>query len=192
MDTLKAEKRGMDVKAKQLRRQGFVVGCLVGRDVKEPTPLKFQGKDALQFMKHNKKGAHMTLDIDGKKVDAMLKDISYDALKKQISYMDFQALVADEKIHATTPIVLLNEDIIDGIAQQELSEIEYKAYPADLVDAIEIDLTKYAVGDSIHVKDLEMSKNDKITVVTPEDSVVVHIANHGMAPEDEEEEEAAE
>ena len=33
MDTLKAEKRSMDVKAKKLRREGYVVGNVFGREI---------------------------------------------------------------------------------------------------------------------------------------------------------------
>ena len=34
MNTLKAEKRSMDVKAKRLRREGFVTGNVFGREIK--------------------------------------------------------------------------------------------------------------------------------------------------------------
>ena len=40
MNTLKAEKRGMDVKAKKLRREGFVTGNLFGKEIEGSVPLK--------------------------------------------------------------------------------------------------------------------------------------------------------
>ena len=48
MNTLKAEKRSMDVKAKKLRREGFVTGNLFGREIEGSIPLKFT-KRKLKF-----------------------------------------------------------------------------------------------------------------------------------------------
>lgn len=190
MNTLKAEKREMSVKAKKLRKEGFIVGNLVGRDIKDSIPLKIEEKEAAKFMKQNKKGSHITLEIGDEKIDALFKDMGYDAMKKEITFMDFQNLVADEKVHATTQIVLLNEETIPGIVEQELEEVDYKAYPADLVETIEIDLSKYNIGDSIHVKDLPMAKNDKITISTSFDALICHIAEPSSnVAEDEEAEE---
>ena len=41
MNTLKAEKRDMSIKAKKLRREGFVTGNLFGRELEDSIPLKF-------------------------------------------------------------------------------------------------------------------------------------------------------
>ena len=48
MNTLKAEKRSMDVKAKKLRREGFVTGNLFGREIEGSIPLKFTKKEIEQ------------------------------------------------------------------------------------------------------------------------------------------------
>ncbi|MFR7392728.1 MAG: hypothetical protein ACLUTF_08605 [Anaerostipes hadrus] len=98
-----------------------------------------------------------------------------------------------KKIHTTAAIELLNEDAVqNGIVEQSLSEIEYKAFPADIVEKVEIDLTQYNVGDMIHVKDLPLAANSKISLVTPEDTLVVNIAEPEAVPEDEDEEAAEE
>lgn len=189
MNTLTAEKRDLGMKAKKLRREGFVIGNLFGRDIENSVPLKLDPRETAKFLKHNKKGAHITLNVDNKNIDAMIKEINYDAMKREISFINFQALVADEKIHATTPVILLHEDAVQGgIVEQALSEIEYKAYPADLLDTVEIDLSAYRVGDLIHVKDLELSKNTKITLVTSPDTLVVNIAQPEMSADDTEDE----
>ena len=41
MNTLKAEKRSLDVKAKRLRREGYVVGNVFGREMKNPFQLRW-------------------------------------------------------------------------------------------------------------------------------------------------------
>ena len=40
MNTLKAEKRSMDIKAKKLRREGYVTGNVFGRSLAESIPVQ--------------------------------------------------------------------------------------------------------------------------------------------------------
>lgn len=186
-NTLNAEKRDMKVKAKKLRREGYIIGNLFGKDMDNSIPLKLDSHDTTMFLKDHKKGAHITLNIDGNNTEALIKEINYNALKKDIEFINFQQLVANEKINATTPVVLLNEDSVqNGIVEQSLSEIEYEAYPADLVEAVEIDLANYKAGDLIYVKDLDIAKNEKISLITSPDTIVVNIAEPEAAPEDDE------
>ena len=56
MITLKAEKRNPNVKAKKLRREGYVTGILSGKEMKEPVALQFDGAEAAKFIKANKEG----------------------------------------------------------------------------------------------------------------------------------------
>ena len=188
MNTLTAEKRDLKTKAKKLRKEGYVIGNLFGRDIENSIPLKVDSREAAKFLKDNKKGAHITLLVDGENVDAIVKEIDYNAMKNETMFINFQALVADEKIHTTAAIELLQ----NGIVEQALSEIEYKAFPADIVEKVEIDLTQYNVGDMIHVKDLPLAANSKISLVTPEDTLIVNIAEPEAVPEDEDEEAAEE
>ena len=187
MNTLTAEKRDLKTKAKKLRKEGYVIGNLFGRDIENSIPLKVDSREAAKFLKH------ITLLVDGENVDAIVKEIDYNAMKNETMFINFQALVADEKIHTTAAIELLNEDAVqNGIVEQSLSEIEYKAFPADIVEKVEIDLTQYNIGDMIHVKDLPLAANSKISLVTPEDTLVVNIAEPEAVPEDEDEEAAEE
>ena len=56
MITLKVEKRNPEVKAKKLRRDGFVCGVLYGKEMKESTPIQLMEPEALRFIKANKEG----------------------------------------------------------------------------------------------------------------------------------------
>ena len=56
MMTLNAEKRDMSVKAKKLRREGYVPGSLCGKDLKEPVALKISEFEAERFMSKRHEG----------------------------------------------------------------------------------------------------------------------------------------
>ena len=170
MTTLKAEKRDPQVKAKKLRREGFVTGVLYGKEMKENVALKFEEKEALRFMKDAKEGAQTALDIEGETVNAMVKNIDYDPMSKKVLALDFQALVAGEVV-------------------SELSEIHYKADPAHLLDPIEIDLAKLPAGTkNMYVKDLKLEEKG-VNVSTPADTQLFHIADFVKTDDDDAEEE---
>ena len=110
MNTLKAEKRSMDVKAKRLRREGFVTGNLFGREIEGSIPLKFTKKEIEALLKNNNKGSQVMLELDGKTYDALIKEVDYNPLAHTVEEVDFQALVSNEMVHSVAEIILENEE----------------------------------------------------------------------------------
>ena len=186
MITLKVEKRNPEVKAKKLRRDGFVCGVLYGKEMKESTPIQLTEPEALRFIKANKEGTQVMLDLDGKQVDALVKNIDYDPMKKQIMALDFQALVAGETVATSVQVILENEDAAQGIVEQTLNEVHYKADPANMLDTIVIDF-KILSPDvrEFHVKDLVIPEGKTVHITTPEDTLIFHIAEYANNGEDE-------
>lgn len=195
MTTLKTTKRNPEVKAKKLRRDGFATGVLYGREMDENIPLQLSAVDASRFIKSHKEGSQVILDFGDTKTSAIVKNIDYDAMKRQVMALDFQALVAGEAISTTVPVKLENEGAVQGFVDQELTEIHYKADPAHLLEPIEIDLTKFHTGDALYVKDLGLEEKGA-QLITPADSLIFHIADHAknmeIAEDETADEEAAE
>ena len=194
MTTLKAESRDLSVKAKKLRREGYVTGNIFGKEIEGSIPVKMEKLETQKFLKSNTKGSRIDLCVDGKHYDVLIKDIAYNALQGQIDEIDFQALVSGEPVHSVAEVVLLNHDKVQGVLQQHLEEIAYKALPSALVEKVEIDLSGMKIGDSIKVKDLAIAADKDVTLTTdPEEIVVSLAAPHNEAlPEDEAAEETAE
>ena len=193
MNTLKAEKR--NAKAKALRREGYVTGNLFGREIEGSIPVKMAQKDVSEVLRYNDKGSQLFLEVEGKKYDVVIKEIDYDNMAKHVLDIEFQALVSNEKIHNTAEIILLNkEKVVEGVLEELLEEVSYKAYPADLVDKIKLDVGSLRLGDTIKVKDLDISKNDKIEVTTDPETIVVNViaSNNNQEDEDEETTDSAE
>lgn len=195
MTTLKTTKRNPEVKAKKLRRDGFATGVLYGREMDKNIPLQFSAVDASRFIKSHKEGSQVILDFGDTKTSAIVKNIDYDAMKRQVMALDFQALVAGEAISTTVPVKLENEGAVQGFVDQELTEIHYKADPAHLLEPIEIDLTKFHTGDALYVKDLGLEEKGA-QLITPANSLIFHIADHAknmeIAEDETADEEAAE
>lgn len=194
MTTLKVQKRDMETKAKALRREGFVTGNLFGKEIKGSVPLKIDKKEADQLLKTCLKGSQLFVELDGKKYDVLLKEIDYDPIKKQVLELDFQALVKGEVVHSVAEIVLHNrEKVVDGILEQLLSEVSYKALPEALVDRIDVDCSSLRLGDTLKVADLDIAKHKDLTILTDLETAVVSVVTpHNKAVEQDGEQEAAE
>ncbi|MCD7815098.1 MAG: 50S ribosomal protein L25 [Lachnospiraceae bacterium] len=187
MDTLKAEKRDMSVKAKKLRREGYVTGNIFGREIEGSIPIQINKREAERVFREKKKGSQLYLNVDGQMMDVLIKEMDYNSMKNQYDEVDFQALVSSEKVHSVAEVVLLNHDKIQaGILQLALEEIPYKALPSALVEKVEIDVGEMRPGDSIKVGDLAIASNPDIELATSLDTVVVLVSeSHMSAVQDE-------
>ena len=196
MNTLKAEKRNMQTKAKKLRREGYVTGNVFGREIEGSIPVQMTQKEAEKFLKANGKGSQIMLDLDGEQMDVLVKEVDYDSMGSKVLEIDFQALVSNEKVHSVAEIHLVNlEKLSSGVPQQMLQEISFKALPAALVEKVEVDVGPLKIGDTIRVADLPIAKDKDVDLMTDLDATVVTITEvHVKASDlaDEEEEEAAE
>lgn len=75
--------------------------------------------------------------------------------------LDFQALVAGEKVSTTVAVKLEHTTWFQGIVEQEMEEIHYKADPA-FTDTIVIDFNGYPADvRDIHVKDLDPGRQTR-------------------------------
>lgn len=193
MNTLKAEKRDLAVKAKKLRREGYVTGNVFGKELEQSIPVKMLSSNVESLLKTTGKGGRILLDLDGQSYNVLIKEVDFNSMKHQITEIDFQVLVAGEKVHSVAEIELLNHDkVTNGVIQLHLEEISYRALPEDLTDRIQLDLDGVKVGDSIKVKDLPFAQNPQIELLTDPESIVVSVTEVRNTEEAETEEEASE
>ncbi|WP_274420393.1 50S ribosomal protein L25 [Blautia sp. XA-2221] len=188
MNTLKAEKRSKEMKAKRLRREGYVTGNVFGREIEGSIPVKMLKADVERLLKTDNKGSQIMLDVEGTTYDALIKEVDFNPLAGRVDEIDFQALVQNEKVHSVAEVVLVNHDkVLEGVLQQNLTEIAYTAYPSALVDKVKIDVGNMRVGDAIYVKDLDIASDKNVDLKTDPEAVVVMVtAVHAKEVPDEE------
>ena len=192
MNTLKAEKRSMEIKAKRLRREGYVTGNVFGREIEGSIHVKMNAQEVNRILTTDHKGSQIMLEVDGKAYDVLIKEIDYNALARRVDEIDFQALVQGEKVHSVAEVILVNHDkLAAGVAQELLKEVSYKALPSALVDSVKVDLSTLKIGDTVKVRDLDIAKDKDIVLMTDPDTPVVTVtAVHNVVPETEAEEAA--
>ena len=177
MNTLKAEKRDMSIKAKRLRREGYVTGNVFGKEIKGSIPIKLEKSAVDRLLKIHRRGSQVMLDVDGESMDVLLKEINFNPLKGQVDEIDFQALVKGEKVQSVAEVILENHDkVASGVLQLLLEEVPYRALPGDLIEKVMVDVGNLKVGDSIKVGDLDMAKNEKVDLLIDPETIIVTVS----------------
>lgn len=199
---IKASKReGQGTGAsRRLRRAGSVPGVVYGAG-KEAVPVQFDHKALfLQFRHEAFHASILTLDLDGKKEQVLLRDYQLHPVRNTIQHIDFQRVSATEKIHVKVPFHFINEDVAPGVklggglVGHILTEADVSCLPKDLPEFIEVDLANLEVGHSIHLSEIKVPAGvEFVQLAHGNDSAVVSIAKPrgGAAAEEEGGEEAA-
>jgi large subunit ribosomal protein L25 len=192
---IEAQKRV--VKGKQvgaLRRQGILPGIIYGRIGKEqiePIAIQLDLHEVSQTIKKLTGSSLVTINVEGEKYPAILREAQRDVIYGTLRHVDFMAVSMTEKLHAAVPIELIGqapaEVTMAAVVVTGISELEIQCFPQDLPERIEVDATVLVDIDSvIYVKDLELS--EKIEVLTDPEELVAGVTYVTMEEEEEEEE----
>ena len=150
-------------KVKGLREQGLIPSVVFGGGndpILTQSPYNETEKVLLNAGYHSP----IDLDIAGKKQMALVKVIHLDPVKGTIQNVEFQAISANQVVEATTPIEIVDFEKSDASKAhltilQVMEEIDVKAKPADLPEAIIVDASGLkTVEDGITIADLKLPK----------------------------------
>ena len=148
--------------SRRLRRMNKVPGILYGAR-QDAVAIALDHDDLSHHLEHETFYSHiLTLNLDGQRQRVVLKDLQRHPFKPRIQHIDLQRVSETEKLTMRIPIHFLNEDkclgvkVGGGVISHIMTEIEVRCLPADLPEAIEIDLAEINLGQTIHLGDLVM------------------------------------
>ncbi|HEX2718815.1 MAG TPA: 50S ribosomal protein L25/general stress protein Ctc [Gemmatimonadaceae bacterium] len=144
--------------ARALRREGRVPAIVYGH-AREAQSLSVPTRELEHLLDSIAAGSTVVeLNIDGKPSRTLIREIQRHPFRKQILHIDFQELVAGEKITVSIPLVLtgISEGVRleGGILEQIMREIEVEVDPSNIPNHIDVDVSNLKVGHSIHVNEL--------------------------------------
>jgi large subunit ribosomal protein L25 len=178
--------------SRRLRNAGRVPGIVYG-GITEPTNIDLDHKDLAQNLSREAFHASiLTLDLDGKKEQVLLRSFNMHPFKLQVQHIDFQRVSADRKIHMKVPLHFVNAELSPAIKEQGgvvshvLNELNITCLPADLPEFIEIDLSTATVGYQVHAKDVKLPKGVEAVLHKRENPVVVSVLVPQLAQVEEE------
>ena len=195
---LKSEKREAVGKNKvnKLRQQAIVPGVVYGKD-KENINVQFTSRDFEKVLSQAGTTTIINLDLDGEKLPVLIKDYQIHPFKSQFFHVDFQAINAKEAIRVTVPVYLNGRDDIrvePSVLVQNIDSVDVECLPMYIPQYAEVVVNDMQIGDSFTVADLDIAKDDNITILLEDDEVVCSLQEpqEEVIEDDEESEDASE
>ena len=165
--------------ARRARKNGQVPAIVYSKHT-EPKQLYLNAGDWASVSRLNSRLLYL---VDGdKKQIVLVKEIQMNYLKNYCLHVDFQAVSADEEIHATVALHPFGDSIgvaQGGVLEQSLHELPVQCKPGDLVEEIRVNVENLGFGDRIHVKDIELPAG--ITCGLDPETLLFHV----VAPQEE-------
>ena len=134
----------------------------------------------------------LNIDIDGESFQAILQDIQFHPLTDRIIHIDFLQVFDDKEVTVNIPVNFIGIPIgvrNGGNLLVRKRAIRTRAIPANLPDAIDINIEELQIGKFLYIGDI---RDERYTFLAGDKSVIVGVKTARGAIEDEEEEEGTE
>ena len=99
------------------------------------------------------------VQLDGKDVECIVKDVQYHPVSDSIVHIDFQALVSGKSVIVNLPLKLQgvsDGQKVGGTLVQKMRKLQVFAKPEALVEFISVDITTLELGKSLRVRDVKL------------------------------------
>ncbi len=178
---ISADKRTMQGKgaSRRLRRSGKVPAVIYGGDTAAQS-IEMDHKDLFYNLKHEAFHASiLSLSLDGKKEQVLLRDVQMHPYKQQVLHVDFQRVDKNKKIHMKVPLHFINAEISPGvktsggIVSHILTEVDISCLPGDLPEYISVDLAELTAGHTLHLSDLALPNGVETVALTKGENLPV-------------------
>ncbi|MDT0602308.1 50S ribosomal protein L25/general stress protein Ctc [Thalassotalea castellviae] len=184
--------------SRRLRHANKVPAILYGEG-KEPVSLTLAHNKVFRAQQEEAFYSHvLTLNVDGKPVECLIKDMQRHPFKQIIMHMDFMRIDATHSVHVNAPIHFVNEDVAEkkgGAIAHHINEIAVSCLPGDIPEFIEVDVAGLEVGQTLHLSDITLPKgvtSDELAKGESHDQAVASLNAPKGSSDEEASDEAAE
>jgi large subunit ribosomal protein L25 len=147
--------------SRRLRGAGKVPAIMYGGH-QEPTSISLIHNELAHELENEAFFSHiLTIKLEGKDENAIVKDVQRHPSKPVILHIDLQRVSASEIIRVHVPLHFVNEATSPGVkagglVTHSLIEAEVQCLPKDLPEFIEVDLGNIQVNEILHLSDLKL------------------------------------
>ena len=166
---LQTVKRAADKKseAKKLRREGFIPAILYARG-QAGEAIAVNGNEFASYLRNIKPGhlpttAFSLVDETGKERRVLIKDIQYEITTYDVTHLDFEELLKDQKINVKVPIECTG--VVDcvgvklgGVLRQVIRHVRVRCLPKDMPTFFELDIRELGLRQSKRLSDIQIPK----------------------------------
>lgn len=181
--TLPAEARERAGKgaSRQLRREGRVPAVIYGGK-EDPIMIHVEEKELVkQLMTGHFMNSIVEVEIGGKKVKTLPKDVALNPVTDRPEHADFFRLAKGGKIEVSVPVVFLNEEASPGLKKGGVlnvvrHELELVCDNDKIPGEIEVDVTGKEVGDSIHISEVQLPAGSESAITDRDFTIATLVA----------------
>jgi large subunit ribosomal protein L25 len=160
--------------ARKLRAAGRVPGIVYGHG-REPQSLSVVARDLDKLLASIAVSSTVVqLGLGGATTKTLIREIQRHPFKKMIMHIDFQELVAGEKVTVDLPLVFVGVPegvrLSGALLEQILHKIEVLVDPANIPNHVDVDVSHLAMGHSLHIRDLKLPAG--VEVLSDEDATI--------------------
>lgn len=136
---------------------------------RETVSLALDRHDFELLMAHRGAGSMLVrISLEGTKkpVNAIIRDVQHSPVRGAILHVDFLAIRMDQALAATVPLHFVGESPgvkAGGVLMHTMREVAVSALPADIPEALDIDISGLEMGASIAVAELVAPEGVEIT-----------------------------
>ena len=166
--------------ARAVRREGKIPAVIYG-DKKDPETIALDENELWKIVTKGKfLSSVFMIDLDGRKLKVLPRDVQVDPVKDRPVHVDFQRVAADGMIRVKVPVKFINELLSPGLKRGGvLNVVRHDVEvicPADRIPlAFEFNLEGLEIGKSIHISAVTMPPNVRPTI-TNRDFTVATVA----------------
>ncbi|MEI6351422.1 MAG: 50S ribosomal protein L25 [Verrucomicrobiota bacterium] len=171
---------------KKIKSQGFVPAVIYAHN-QAPVSLQVSERDINTLLSHAV-GEHLLVDLEIAGSDnrmALIQEVQHHAVTGKVLHVDFHGVSANEEIESSIPVEPIGEAIgvksYGGILEQLSRSVSIKCLPKDLPEVINVDVSGLNIGESIHVKDLQLPAG--VTAADDAEVTIFMVAEPNVAAE---------
>lgn len=176
-------------KVNKLRKADMVPGVIYSKG-EETRSIKVDRGNLQRVYKIAGTSSIIDLELEGETIPAIIKELQLDPVKDEYVHVDFQKIKMEEVVKLTIPVVLEGKDNIrlqPSVLMQQLDEIEIECLPKYIPEAAVADVSNIDFNTPIYVSDLDIFKNENITIFKEPDELVATLMAPAKTEEEEEE-----
>jgi large subunit ribosomal protein L25 len=160
--------------AKRLRKQGLLPAVLYGHK-EETLALALATGEVESIIRHGVRV--VDLKTDGKEEKALIKEVQWDHLGKELLHVDFARVAMDERIVISVPLEIRGTAPgvnAGGMFDQPMHTLSVECLAISIPESIRVNVGEMQIGSIIHVRDLALPEGVK--AMSDPDAIVVQIS----------------
>lgn len=178
--------------ARALRREGLIPAVIYG-DKQPALPISIPVKETTMALHKGGFLTHIaTVEVEGKKHQVIAKDYQLHPVRDELLHVDFLRVSKNTTLTIELPVHFLNEETCPGIKKGGVLNIvrhtvEVTVPATNIPEALELDLAKAQLGDSLHISAVTLQEGCVPTITDRDFTIATIAAPAGLKEADEEE-----